>query len=242
MAVLVLGHKNPDTDSIISAIAAADLMNKRGMTCKPVAQGAPTPETKFVLDKFGLSAPEVVTSVAGQKVMLVDYSDLAQAPADLKDAEIVAVVTMARDALVHVAVRLERFVVDRGMLVLHVLDHRIHISMARIAPSVVRVEVVRVVRNGPALLHPMGALVLGRGTLNQLPVRMSNDLGRVLLGDLVPLVVILDDVLFAGLKRNLICICLGTCICRTDLHEIALITVRRIYHRVEGNVARRFSQ
>ena len=71
-------------------------------------------------------------------------------------AEIVAVVTMARDALVHVAVRLERFVVDRGMLVLHVLDHRIHISMARIAPSVVRVEVVRVVRNGPALLHPMG--------------------------------------------------------------------------------------
>lgn len=91
MAVLVLGHKNPDTDSIISAIAAADLMNKRGMTCKPVAQGAPTPETKFVLDKFGLNAPEVVTSVAGQKVMLVDYSDLAQAPADLKDAEIVAV-------------------------------------------------------------------------------------------------------------------------------------------------------
>lgn len=92
MAVLVLGHKNPDTDSIISAIAAADLMNKRGMTCKPVAQGAPTPETKFVLDKFGLSAPEVVSSVAGQKVMLVDYSDLAQAPGDLKDAEIVAVV------------------------------------------------------------------------------------------------------------------------------------------------------
>ena len=114
-------------------------------------------------------------------------------------AEIVAVVTMARDALVHVAVRLERFVVDRGMLVLHVLDHRIHISMARIAPSVVRVEVVRVVRNGPALLHPMGALVLGRGTLNQLPIRISDDLGRVLLGDLVPLVVILDDILFAGI-------------------------------------------
>ena len=45
----------------------------------------------------------------------------------------------------------------------------------------------------------MGALVLGRGTLNQLPIRISDDLGRVLLGDLVPLVVILDDILFAGI-------------------------------------------
>ncbi len=92
MAILVVGHKNPDTDSIISAIAVADLMTKRGMAAKAIAQGAVTPETKFVLDKFGLKAPEVVSSVAGNKVILVDHSDLPQAPADLKDAEVVAVV------------------------------------------------------------------------------------------------------------------------------------------------------
>ncbi len=92
MATLVVGHKNPDTDSIISAIAVADVMTKRGMAAKAIAQGAVTPETKFVLDKFGLKAPEVVTSVAGNKVILVDHSDLPQAPADLKDAEVVAVV------------------------------------------------------------------------------------------------------------------------------------------------------
>ena len=92
MAALVVGHKNPDTDSIISAIAVADLMTKRGIECKPIAQGPVVPETAFVLEKFGLAAPEVVTSVAGQKVVLVDHSDLAQAPADLGDAEVIAIV------------------------------------------------------------------------------------------------------------------------------------------------------
>ncbi|MDL2207189.1 manganese-dependent inorganic pyrophosphatase [Desulfovibrio sp. OttesenSCG-928-M16] len=92
MAAFVVGHKNPDTDSVISAIAVADLMTKRGIECKPIIQGPAVPETKFVLDKFGLAEPEVVTSVAGKQVILVDHSDLAQAPADLKDAEVIAIV------------------------------------------------------------------------------------------------------------------------------------------------------
>lgn len=92
MAALVVGHKNPDTDSVISAIAVADLMTKRGIEAKPIIQGDVTPETAFVLDKFGLATPEVVTSVAGKQVILVDHSDLAQAPADLKDAEVIAIV------------------------------------------------------------------------------------------------------------------------------------------------------
>ena len=92
MAILVVGHMNPDTDSIVSAIAVADLLSKIGQEAKPVAQGAPTPESEFVLKKFGLSAPEVVGGVAGQKVALVDHSDLAQAPSDLMDAELAFVV------------------------------------------------------------------------------------------------------------------------------------------------------
>jgi manganese-dependent inorganic pyrophosphatase len=91
MAILVMGHMNPDTDSIISAIAVADLLSKRGMEAKAVAQGEVTPESAFVLGKFGLTAPEVVTSVAGQKLWLVDTTDGAQLPADIKDAEVVGV-------------------------------------------------------------------------------------------------------------------------------------------------------
>ena len=92
MSVIVFGHKNPDTDSICAAIAVADLKSKLGLECKPVTQGELTPESKFVLDKFGLSTPETVTSVAGQKVILVDHSDLAQSPDDLSKAEILGII------------------------------------------------------------------------------------------------------------------------------------------------------
>ncbi len=92
MSILVYGHKSPDTDTIVSAIALADLSTKQGKEAKPIALGEVNPESAFVLGKFGLTAPEVCTSVAGQKVMLVDHSDLAQSPDDLKDAEIVAIV------------------------------------------------------------------------------------------------------------------------------------------------------
>jgi len=92
MSLTVIGHMNPDTDSIVSAISVADLLSKRGMAARPAAQGKPTPETEFVLKKFGLSAPDVVESVAGKKLWLVDYSDLAQAPKGLAEAEILGIV------------------------------------------------------------------------------------------------------------------------------------------------------
>lgn len=92
MSALVLGHMNPDTDSIIAAIATADLYKKRGLDVTPAAQGAPTPESKFVLEKFGLAAPEVVSDVAGKNVYLVDFSDLAQAPKGMDSATVLGIV------------------------------------------------------------------------------------------------------------------------------------------------------
>ena len=83
---------NPDTDSIVSAIVAADLYSKRGMDVTPVAQGAPTPETEFVLKKCGIAAPQVVADVAGKDVYLVDYSDLAQAPKGMDSATVLGIV------------------------------------------------------------------------------------------------------------------------------------------------------
>ena len=92
MSLTVIGHMNPDTDSIVSAIAVADLLGKRGMAAQPAAQGKPTPETEFVLKKFGLSTPVVINDVAGKKLWLVDYSDIAQAPKGLAEAEICGIV------------------------------------------------------------------------------------------------------------------------------------------------------
>ena len=92
MSALVIGHMNPDTDSIISAIAAADLYARRGIDVTAAAQGAPTPETAFVLEKFGLPAPKIVTEVAGQDIFLVDFSDLPQAPQGMDSATVLGIV------------------------------------------------------------------------------------------------------------------------------------------------------
>lgn len=92
MTALVLGHKNPDTDSIVSALSATNLYRGRGIDVKAVAQGTPAPETAFVLERFNLTAPEVCHSVTGQEVYLVDYSDLAQAPDDFAQCKLLGII------------------------------------------------------------------------------------------------------------------------------------------------------
>lgn len=92
MAIVVVGHKNPDTDTIASAIAVADLWTKRGMEAKAIAQGELAPETAFVLEKFGCAAPEVVTDATDKQIILVDHTDLSQSMDNLEKGEIVAVV------------------------------------------------------------------------------------------------------------------------------------------------------
>ncbi|MBU2521631.1 MAG: manganese-dependent inorganic pyrophosphatase [Proteobacteria bacterium] len=92
MAVYIYGHKNPDSDSVCAAIALADLKSKIGVAAVPAAQGDLNPESNFILEKFGVSAPEIISSGAGKQVILVDHSDLAQSLDDLKKAEILGIV------------------------------------------------------------------------------------------------------------------------------------------------------
>ena len=92
MALYIFGHKIPDSDSIISAIAMSYLKNKLGVESIPVRQGDINPETAFILDKFNLKAPELKTSFSGEEVYLTDFSDIAQAPDDISEATIVGIV------------------------------------------------------------------------------------------------------------------------------------------------------
>jgi len=50
--VFVLGHKNPDTDSICSAISYAYLKNQIGMKAEPIRLGELNNETLYALEKF----------------------------------------------------------------------------------------------------------------------------------------------------------------------------------------------
>lgn len=92
MSVYVVGHKNPDTDSVTAAIAYAELMKAKGEDYVACMQGEANPETALVLDRFGAATPEIMTDAAGKQVALVDHSDLAQAPDNLGDGEVVAIV------------------------------------------------------------------------------------------------------------------------------------------------------
>lgn len=92
MATYIFGHSNPDSDSIVGAISLAYLKNKLGEECVATRQGDISPETEFILNKFEAVAPELKTSYAGEKVYLVDFSDLAQAPKDIKEATILGII------------------------------------------------------------------------------------------------------------------------------------------------------
>ncbi len=95
MAISVVGHANPDTDSVTSAIAFAALLNAQGMeakACMQIEAKDLNPESTTVLKRFGLTAPELLTDAAGKEIALVDFSDLAQGPANLASATLVAVV------------------------------------------------------------------------------------------------------------------------------------------------------
>ena len=84
--MIVLGHQNPDCDSLCSAIGLAGLFNKLGREATPVLQGEPNPEAQFLLEQSGLPQPEIRTSVAGEEIFIVDYSDWNQGTADMKQA------------------------------------------------------------------------------------------------------------------------------------------------------------
>jgi manganese-dependent inorganic pyrophosphatase len=92
MAVYIFGHKSPDSDAVCGAIALAYLKNKLGVEATPVTQEKINPETQFILERYGFSAPEIMSSFAGKQIMLVDFSDLAQGPNDLGKAEILGIV------------------------------------------------------------------------------------------------------------------------------------------------------
>ena len=91
--IQVIGHTNPDSDSICSALVAAEWLKKaRSVETVALAQGTPTSESAFILAEAGVEAPAVYDTVADQKVWLVDFTDLSQAPKGIESAEIVGIV------------------------------------------------------------------------------------------------------------------------------------------------------
>lgn len=91
--VFITGHKNPDTDSICSALSYAALKQAQGVEAVAVRLGEVGKEAQYALDYFQVEAPELIASVEEkQAVMLVDHNEPAQSVDGLDKAELLEIV------------------------------------------------------------------------------------------------------------------------------------------------------
>ncbi|MBC5636464.1 manganese-dependent inorganic pyrophosphatase [Ornithinibacillus sp. BX22] len=91
---LVFGHKNPDTDTICSAVAYANLKNKLGVNAEAARLGEVNKETQYALDFFNVEAPQLIDAVPAdvKDVILVDHNEFQQSVSNINDVRIVEVI------------------------------------------------------------------------------------------------------------------------------------------------------
>lgn len=91
---LIFGHKNPDTDTICSALAYAHLKRELGLDAEAARLGEPNQETQFALDYFQAEAPQFIEKVDDdvESVILVDHNEFPQSVDNIKDVRISEVI------------------------------------------------------------------------------------------------------------------------------------------------------
>lgn len=102
MSILVFGHKNPDTDTICSALAYAELKSRLGKDVKAVRLGDINEETKYALNYFKAEKPELVENVAGKEIILVDHNERTQTADGFEEARVLELIDHHRISNFHV--------------------------------------------------------------------------------------------------------------------------------------------
>lgn len=92
LKIYVIGHKSPDTDSVCSAIAWAEYLCSTGYDACAAVAGEINPETRFVLDRFGYPAPNILESATDLALVLVDHNESSQMVSDVNKTKIVEVI------------------------------------------------------------------------------------------------------------------------------------------------------
>jgi manganese-dependent inorganic pyrophosphatase len=94
MTTLVFGHKSPDTDSTGSPIIWSWYLNKiKAVEAKPVLLGEPNTEALFMLERWKLDKPEIISEVAADTpVVIVDTNNPAELPANINEADICQII------------------------------------------------------------------------------------------------------------------------------------------------------
>lgn len=92
--VKIFGHKNPDTDTILSSLILEGLEKTLGeYNVKAYRLGNINKETKFALDYFGVKEPDLLEEIEeGTSVMMVDHNEFSQSVKGIEKARIIRVV------------------------------------------------------------------------------------------------------------------------------------------------------
>ncbi|MCU7557834.1 manganese-dependent inorganic pyrophosphatase [Macrococcus capreoli] len=98
MKILTFGHKNPDTDTVTSALVMEDLQKALGKDIEAVRLGDLNGETEYALKHFNVNAPRVLERLHGEEVILVDHNEFQQSADGIEDANILMVVDHHRIA------------------------------------------------------------------------------------------------------------------------------------------------
>lgn len=97
--ILVFGHKNPDTDTICSALVYADVKRALGVDAEAVRLGNVNKETEYVLNYAKVEAPRLIEKVEdAEAVILVDHNEFQQSVDNIRDVKIAEVVDHHRIA------------------------------------------------------------------------------------------------------------------------------------------------
>lgn len=96
----IFGHKNPDTDSICSALVYADLKKALGENVEAIRLGEINKETQYVLNYTEVEAPKLVDDVDEEieQVILVDHNEFQQSLDQIRDVKILEVIDHHRIA------------------------------------------------------------------------------------------------------------------------------------------------
>ena len=91
--IYITGHKNPDTDTIMSAIVAEYLYTQLGYNVEAIKQGELNPETKFAIEKTGLRIPNTITKLTeNSKIILVDHNNPMESIENISELNITNII------------------------------------------------------------------------------------------------------------------------------------------------------
>lgn len=206
--VYIIGHKNPDTDSVCSAIAYADLKTKtsHGISYEPKRAGQINKETEFILNRFGIEAPEFVLDV-GVQVRDLEIHKIPDAHAGMSICEAWHLMNDNNAVTLPIVDENRRLegIITIGDIAKYYMAPSDRFPLASAKTQYKNIADTldgKVVVGNELGLFSKGKVFVGAGSVSKLQGYMGND-DLVILGDR-------EDMQLAALEANASCIIIGT--------------------------------